>query len=252
MTSGVSSYWTVFEHSISLLKKFLHYLVYLITLMSTQSSLIKFFLYRTTIFWHLMACSLTGLLFWLCICFTIRYTLKLLTYKSWMYESRKKGRKVSTKNAYLDRCNQSAIELEQTWPLKFPWIASVPNIDSIPWFHSSIARWRKLQAHARIVQRLWTCHSLKFQFDLNFFKKKNFRWSNFCTFIDFLMKHKNPIILIAFVFVSVFKFWMCWMNGLRSKLGFRKSCQDKHWRIAPVPREISEITSNDIRCLITR
>lgn len=46
--------------------------------------------------WQLVACSLTGLFFWLCICYTMRYTLKLLLmYKGWMYESRGKGSKVS-------------------------------------------------------------------------------------------------------------------------------------------------------------
>lgn len=46
--------------------------------------------------WQLIACSLSGLLFWLCICYTMRYTLKfLLMYKGWMYETRGKGSRVS-------------------------------------------------------------------------------------------------------------------------------------------------------------
>lgn len=47
-------------------------------------------------FWEFIACSLTGLVFWLMICYTMRYTLKLLLmYKGWMYESRGKGNKIS-------------------------------------------------------------------------------------------------------------------------------------------------------------
>lgn len=49
-----------------------------------------------TNFWQFIACCLTGMFFWLCICFSMRYTLKLLLmYKGWMYESREKGRKIS-------------------------------------------------------------------------------------------------------------------------------------------------------------
>lgn len=43
------------------------------------------------------ACCIAGLLVWLSICMAMRYTLKLLLmYKGWMYESREKGRSVST------------------------------------------------------------------------------------------------------------------------------------------------------------
>lgn len=53
--------------------------------------------YSDTAFWQLIACSITGLIFWLCICFAMRYTLKLLLmYKGWMYESREKGQSIST------------------------------------------------------------------------------------------------------------------------------------------------------------
>lgn len=50
----------------------------------------------TTVSWQLFACSMSGLLVWLGICYTMRYTLKLLLmYKGWMYESRGSGSKVS-------------------------------------------------------------------------------------------------------------------------------------------------------------
>lgn len=52
--------------------------------------------FSVTPWWQLVACSITGLVFWLCICYTMRYTLKLLLmYKGWMYETRGKGSKVS-------------------------------------------------------------------------------------------------------------------------------------------------------------
>lgn len=47
--------------------------------------------------WQMVACSVTGLCVWLCIGSTMRYTLKLLLmYKGWMYESREKGKSIST------------------------------------------------------------------------------------------------------------------------------------------------------------
>ncbi|KAG4073892.1 hypothetical protein HA402_014097 [Bradysia odoriphaga] len=50
-----------------------------------------------TALYQFIACGLTGLVFWLCICYTMRYTLKfLLMYKGWMYESRGKGSRIST------------------------------------------------------------------------------------------------------------------------------------------------------------
>lgn len=46
--------------------------------------------------YQLGACGLAGLLFWLCICYTMRYSLKLLLmYKGWMYEKRAPGSRVS-------------------------------------------------------------------------------------------------------------------------------------------------------------
>ncbi|XP_075167500.1 carnitine O-palmitoyltransferase whd isoform X1 [Haematobia irritans] len=49
-----------------------------------------------TINWQVTACFLASLVIWLSICFTMRYTLKLLLmYKGWMYESRAPGSKTS-------------------------------------------------------------------------------------------------------------------------------------------------------------
>ncbi|XP_055635447.1 carnitine O-palmitoyltransferase 1, liver isoform isoform X2 [Toxorhynchites rutilus septentrionalis] len=49
-----------------------------------------------TVNYQVTACCLAGLLFWLCICYTMRYSLKLLLmYKGWMYEKRAPGSKVS-------------------------------------------------------------------------------------------------------------------------------------------------------------
>uniref|UniRef100_A0A182SKJ0 carnitine O-palmitoyltransferase n=1 Tax=Anopheles maculatus TaxID=74869 RepID=A0A182SKJ0_9DIPT len=49
-----------------------------------------------TLQWQLAACSLAGLVVWLSICYTMRYSLKLLLmYKGWMYEKRAPGSKVS-------------------------------------------------------------------------------------------------------------------------------------------------------------
>lgn len=46
--------------------------------------------------YQLLAVSLAGILFWLLICYTMRYTLKLLfMYKGWMYESRGKNKGIS-------------------------------------------------------------------------------------------------------------------------------------------------------------
>jgi carnitine O-palmitoyltransferase 1 len=43
-----------------------------------------------------MACTLLGVIVWLSIIYSIRYTLKaLLMYKGWMYEQRGKGRVIS-------------------------------------------------------------------------------------------------------------------------------------------------------------
>lgn len=41
-------------------------------------------------------CNFVAFIYWIIVCLTMRYTLKLLLiYKGWMYESRGAGRKVS-------------------------------------------------------------------------------------------------------------------------------------------------------------
>jgi carnitine O-palmitoyltransferase 1 len=53
-------------------------------------------MFRSTLLWELVACTLLGLIVWLTVIYTIRYLLKiLLMYKGWMYEQRGKGRVIS-------------------------------------------------------------------------------------------------------------------------------------------------------------
>lgn len=64
---------------------------------ATKQFELHYFSFSDTAFWQLVSCSITGLIIWLCICFSMRYTLKLLLmYKGWMYESREKGQSIST------------------------------------------------------------------------------------------------------------------------------------------------------------
>lgn len=52
----------------------------------------------STVPWHLVACTILGMVVWLTIIYTVRYTLKLLLmYKGWMYEQRGKGRVISNR-----------------------------------------------------------------------------------------------------------------------------------------------------------
>ena len=49
-------------------------------------------LFRSTLPWELVACTLLGVIVWLALIYSFRYTLKvLLMYKGWMYEQRGKG-----------------------------------------------------------------------------------------------------------------------------------------------------------------
>lgn len=46
--------------------------------------------------WQVLMCTLVAFIYWIVICLTMRYTLKLLLiYKGWMYESRGSGSRVS-------------------------------------------------------------------------------------------------------------------------------------------------------------
>lgn len=78
-------------------------------------------------FWEFIGCCVTGLVFWLLICYTMRYTLKLLfMYKGWMYESRAKGRKISLKT----RLWAGAVKVLSTWntPLLYSFQGSLPRL----------------------------------------------------------------------------------------------------------------------------
>lgn len=47
-------------------------------------------------FWQALMCNVVAFIYWIIICLTMRYTLKLLLmYKGWMYESRGSGSKTS-------------------------------------------------------------------------------------------------------------------------------------------------------------
>uniref|UniRef100_T1GPK9 Uncharacterized protein n=1 Tax=Megaselia scalaris TaxID=36166 RepID=T1GPK9_MEGSC len=75
--------------------------------------------------WQIGACFLAGLLVWLSICFSMRYTLKLLLmYKGWMYESRAPGRKISLKT--------------KLWGVAFP--RSLPRLP-VPSVHNTMERY---------------------------------------------------------------------------------------------------------------
>lgn len=51
-----------------------------------------------SVMYQLIACSITGILFWLLISYTMRYTLKLLLmYKGWMFEGRSRKPSIKTK-----------------------------------------------------------------------------------------------------------------------------------------------------------
>lgn len=78
-------------------------------------------------FWEFIGCCVTGLVFWLLICYTMRYTLKLLfMYKGWMYESRAKGRKISLQT----RLWAGAVKVLSTWntPLLYSFQGSLPRL----------------------------------------------------------------------------------------------------------------------------
>lgn len=54
------------------------------------------FTYSNSTMWHVLMCTLVAFIYWVVICLTMRYTLKLLLmYKGWMYESRGSGSRVS-------------------------------------------------------------------------------------------------------------------------------------------------------------
>jgi len=51
-------------------------------------------MFSTTVGWQFAACSVVGLLYWIAVCISMRYALRvLLMYRGYMYEAR--GKKVS-------------------------------------------------------------------------------------------------------------------------------------------------------------
>lgn len=76
---------------------------------------------------HLAGSVVVGLFLWLTVIYAIRYTLKLLLiYKGWMYESRGKGRKLST----LTRLWLLLVKLFSGWhkPMLYSFQGSLPRL----------------------------------------------------------------------------------------------------------------------------
>uniref|UniRef100_T1E1Y6 carnitine O-palmitoyltransferase n=1 Tax=Psorophora albipes TaxID=869069 RepID=T1E1Y6_9DIPT len=89
--------------------------------------------------YQLTACSLAGLLFWLCICYTMRYSLKLLLmYKGWMYEKRAPGSKVSLPT----RLWALFVKVLATWnkPGLYSFQGSLPRLP-LPPVHETMSRY---------------------------------------------------------------------------------------------------------------
>lgn len=80
-----------------------------------------------TMGYQVTACALAGLFFWLCICYTMRYSLKLLLmYKGWMYEKRAPGSKVSLPTRLWALC----VKVLATWnkPGLYSFQGSLPRL----------------------------------------------------------------------------------------------------------------------------
>uniref|UniRef100_A0A1L8DYB6 carnitine O-palmitoyltransferase n=1 Tax=Nyssomyia neivai TaxID=330878 RepID=A0A1L8DYB6_9DIPT len=89
--------------------------------------------------WQLVACSLTGLVFWLSICYTMRYSLKLLLmYKGWMYEARGKGKSVSMQTKLWG----AVVKVLSTWnkPGLYSFQGSLPRLP-LPSVHDTMTRY---------------------------------------------------------------------------------------------------------------
>uniref|UniRef100_D3TRL5 carnitine O-palmitoyltransferase n=1 Tax=Glossina morsitans morsitans TaxID=37546 RepID=D3TRL5_GLOMM len=92
-----------------------------------------------TINWQILACFLASLFVWLSICFTMRYTLKLLLmYKGWMYESRAPGSKVSLRTKLW----AGAVKLFSSWnkPGLYSFQGSLPRLPT-PSVHDTMTRY---------------------------------------------------------------------------------------------------------------
>lgn len=89
--------------------------------------------------WQIGACFLAGLIVWLSICFSMKYTLKLLLmYKGWMYESRAPGSKIS----FLTKVWSVAVKILSSWntPGLYSFQGSLPRLP-VPSVHNTMKRY---------------------------------------------------------------------------------------------------------------
>lgn len=89
--------------------------------------------------WQIGACFLAGLIVWLSICFSMRYTLKvLLMYKGWMYESRAPGSRISL----ATKAWSVAVKILSSWntPGLYSFQGSLPRLP-VPSVHNTMERY---------------------------------------------------------------------------------------------------------------
>ncbi|XP_031346630.1 carnitine O-palmitoyltransferase 1, liver isoform isoform X2 [Photinus pyralis] len=92
-----------------------------------------------SLMWQLVACGLVSLTIWLCIIFTLRYTLKLLLmYKGWMYEARGKNRQISRGTKLW----LSVVKVLSGWnkPKLYSFQGSLPRLP-LPSLHDTMTRY---------------------------------------------------------------------------------------------------------------
>ncbi|XP_037946654.1 carnitine O-palmitoyltransferase 1, liver isoform isoform X2 [Teleopsis dalmanni] len=92
-----------------------------------------------TINWQVMACFCASLIVWLSICYTMRYTLKLLLmYKGWMYESRAPGSKISITTMVWT----GVVKVLSSWntPGLYSFQGSLPRLP-LPSVHNTMQRY---------------------------------------------------------------------------------------------------------------
>ncbi|KAL5289699.1 CPT1A family protein [Megaselia abdita] len=89
--------------------------------------------------WQIGSCFIAGLIVWLSICFSMRYTLKLLLmYKGWMYESRAPGSKIS----FTTKAWSVAVKILSSWntPGLYSFQGSLPRLP-VPSVHNTMTRY---------------------------------------------------------------------------------------------------------------
>lgn len=97
---------------------------------------------------EILGCSIAALIVWLGICYTMRYTLKLLLmYKGWMYESRGPGSKVSLKTKLW----VAAVRIFSSWnkPGLYSFQGSLPRLP-LPKLEDTMQRVSLIQSIIRI------------------------------------------------------------------------------------------------------